>query len=133
MTVIKNAISSNNNNDKDNIKLQKQPLTIPSELLNKCYQNKCYQVWTYVLQFNGNVAVYQYLFCPMYDGYHLCMIDLFDDWLEILYCPNEAKDLFETYGSQFEEMYCKYELRKEYKKQVKARELWTAILQSQID
>merc|ERR1712241_310644 len=50
-----------------------------------------------------------------------------------LFCPNEAKGLYEIYGDEFEAAYEKYEKEKKYKKQIKARELWTAILQSQIE
>ena len=50
-----------------------------------------------------------------------------------LFCPNEAKGLYELYGDKFEQEYIKFEKEKKYKKQVKARELWTAILQSQIE
>jgi len=50
-----------------------------------------------------------------------------------LFCPNEAKGLYEIYGEEFEKEYVKFEKLKKYKKQIKARELWTAILQSQIE
>merc|ERR1712087_848568 len=44
-----------------------------------------------------------------------------------------AKGLYEIYGEEFEKEYVKFEKLKKYKKQIKARELWTAILQSQIE
>merc|ERR1711933_384870 len=50
-----------------------------------------------------------------------------------LFCPNEAKGLFELVGDKFEAEYVRYENEKKYKRQIKARELWTAILQSQIE
>ena len=50
-----------------------------------------------------------------------------------LFCPNEAKGLYEKYGAEFETLYEKYEAEGKFKKQMKARELWTAILQSQIE
>merc|ERR1719192_1587578 len=50
-----------------------------------------------------------------------------------LFCPNEAKGLYEVYGEEFVKMYTKYEDDKKYKKQIKARELWSAILQSQVE
>merc|ERR1719197_1092631 len=50
-----------------------------------------------------------------------------------LFCPNEAKGLYEVYGDEFEAMYTKYEKDEKYKKQIKARELWSAILQSQVE
>jgi ribonucleoside-diphosphate reductase subunit M1 len=64
--------------------------------------------------------------------------DLFMKRVEVdgvwsLFCPNEAKGLHELYGDKFEALYAQYESEKRYKKQIKARELWTAILQSQIE
>eukprot|EP01083_Nonionella_stella_P067681 179183_1 len=50
-----------------------------------------------------------------------------------LFCPNEAKGLHEVYGDEFETLFTEYESAKKYKKLIKARELWTAILQSQIE
>jgi len=50
-----------------------------------------------------------------------------------LFCPNEAKGLHLKYGAEFEALYEQYEADKKFKKQIKARELWTAILQSQIE
>jgi len=55
------------------------------------------------------------------------------DGLWSLFCPNEAKGLYELYGEKFEKEYVRFETEKKYKKQIKARELWTAILQSQIE
>jgi len=50
-----------------------------------------------------------------------------------LFCPNEAKGLYELVGDKFEAEYVRFENEKKYKRQIKARELWTAILQSQIE
>jgi len=50
-----------------------------------------------------------------------------------LFCPNEAKGLFEVYGDEFNAMYTQYEQQCKFKRQIRARELWTAILQSQIE
>merc|ERR550532_51108 len=50
-----------------------------------------------------------------------------------LFCPNEAKGLYEAYGEEFEKLYEKYEAEKKYKRRFKARELWSAILQSQVE
>jgi len=50
-----------------------------------------------------------------------------------LFCPNEAKGLHEVYGDEFVAMYTQYEEEKKYKRQLKARELWSAILQSQVE
>jgi len=50
-----------------------------------------------------------------------------------LFCPNEAKGLHELYGAEFEAQFLKFEEEKKYKRQLKARELWSAILQSQVE
>lgn len=50
-----------------------------------------------------------------------------------LFCPNEAPGLYDCYGEEFEAMYEKYEQEGRARKVVKARELWTAILESQIE
>lgn len=53
------------------------------------------------------------------------------DWS--LFDPNEAPGLYDVYGSSFEELYQRYETEGRYRKQVKARELWNAILEAQIE
>ncbi|HEX5003357.1 MAG TPA: ribonucleoside-diphosphate reductase subunit alpha [Bacteroidia bacterium] len=50
-----------------------------------------------------------------------------------LFCPNEAPGLPDCYGAEFEALYLKYEQEGRARKVVKARELWTAILESQIE
>ncbi len=50
-----------------------------------------------------------------------------------LFCPNEAPDLDNTYGGDFEALYHKYEKEGRAKKTIKAQELWFAILESQIE
>lgn len=55
------------------------------------------------------------------------------DGIWSLFCPNECKGLYEVYGDEFNKLFVKYEQEKKFKKQIKARELWTAILQSQIE
>ncbi|MCL7986637.1 ribonucleoside-diphosphate reductase subunit alpha [Sphingobacterium sp. lm-10] len=51
-----------------------------------------------------------------------------------LFDPNEAAGLYDVYGDAFEELYQHYESDGRYhRKQVKARELWNAILQAQIE
>jgi len=56
-----------------------------------------------------------------------------EDAMWSLFCPNEAKRLHEVYGAEFEALFTRYESQKKYKRQLKARELWTAILQSQVE
>ena len=45
----------------------------------------------------------------------------------------ETTGLDETYGDEFEELYTKFEAQGKYKKQIPARELWDAIIESQIE
>ncbi len=70
--------------------------------------------------------------------YALWVCDLFmervrDDKKWSLFCPNEAKGLFDCYGGEFEAMYHKYEREGMARKEVSARELWNKILESQIE
>jgi ribonucleoside-diphosphate reductase alpha chain len=50
-----------------------------------------------------------------------------------LFCPNEAPGLSDCYGMEFELLYTKYEEEGRARKTIPARELWTAILESQIE
>ncbi len=50
-----------------------------------------------------------------------------------LFCPNEAPGLFNVYGKEFEELYESYEAKRLGRKVIKAQELWTQILTSQIE
>lgn len=50
-----------------------------------------------------------------------------------LFCPNEAPGLADCYGMQFELLYTKYEEEGRARRTIPARELWTAILESQIE
>ncbi|UYV79319.1 RRM1 [Cordylochernes scorpioides] len=50
-----------------------------------------------------------------------------------LMCPHECPGLADTYGEEFEKLYEKYEEEKCYKKQVPARNLWRAVIESQIE
>ena len=70
--------------------------------------------------------------------YALWICDLFmkrvkaeDQWS--LFCPNEAPGLDECYGAEFEALYTRYESEGRARKTIPARELWTAILESQIE
>lgn len=53
------------------------------------------------------------------------------DWS--LFCPNEAQNLFDSYGGEFEALYHQYEKEGRARKVVKAQDLWFAILESQIE
>ncbi len=50
-----------------------------------------------------------------------------------LFCPNEAPGLAECWGAEFEALYTKYEEEGKARKTIQARELWTAIIDSQIE
>ncbi|MBN8702307.1 MAG: ribonucleoside-diphosphate reductase subunit alpha [Bacteroidetes bacterium] len=66
------------------------------------------------------------------------MCDLFMKRVEAneswsLFCPNEAPGLPETYGKEFEALYTKYEEEGRARRTVPARDVWNAIIQSQIE
>lgn len=70
--------------------------------------------------------------------YALWICDLFmervkedADWS--LFDPNEAPGLFDVYGGKFEALYHQYENEGRARKVVKARDLWNAVLESQIE
>ena len=50
-----------------------------------------------------------------------------------LFCPNEAPGLADVYGDAFLELYEKYEAEGRFRKQVKAQQLWFAILDAQVE
>ncbi len=50
-----------------------------------------------------------------------------------LFCPNEAPGLSDCYGGEFEALYHKYEKEGKARKVVRAQEVWTAIVESQIE
>ncbi len=50
-----------------------------------------------------------------------------------LFSPNEAENLHTTHGAAFDVLYVKYEQEGKAKKTISARELWNAILESQIE
>lgn len=54
-----------------------------------------------------------------------------EDWA--LFCPNEAPNLYEVWGDEFESLYNQYVSENRQRRMVKARELWDAILTSQIE
>jgi len=53
------------------------------------------------------------------------------DWY--LMCPNESPRLQNVYGDEFNEMYREYVAQGRYKRKVRAREVWDAILKSQVE
>lgn len=70
--------------------------------------------------------------------YAMWMSDLFMKRVEedaewTLMCPNECPDLYNVYGDDFEALYTRYEAEGKGRKTIQARELWTKILESQIE
>jgi len=70
--------------------------------------------------------------------YALWICDLFmervknnENWS--LFCPNEAPGLCDTYGGEFEALYHKYEREGKARKVVRAQDIWSAIIESQIE
>ncbi|MDR0195547.1 MAG: ribonucleoside-diphosphate reductase subunit alpha [Myroides sp.] len=54
-----------------------------------------------------------------------------DKWT--LMCPNECPGLCDVYGEEFEQLYLKYENEGKGRRIIKARELWEAVLEAQIE
>lgn len=50
-----------------------------------------------------------------------------------LFCPNKAKGLVDVYGDEYKELYMKYENAKMYERQVSIKELWTHVLEIQME
>jgi ribonucleoside-diphosphate reductase alpha chain len=53
------------------------------------------------------------------------------DWS--LMCPNECPGLSDCHSEAFEKLYTQYEAEGRFRKQIKARELWAAIIEAQIE
>jgi ribonucleoside-diphosphate reductase alpha chain len=70
--------------------------------------------------------------------YALWIPDLFMQRVETgghwsLFCPHEAPGLHECWGSEFDELYTRYETEGRARRTVKAQDLWFAILDAQIE
>ena len=50
-----------------------------------------------------------------------------------LFCPNEAPDLADCWGEEFETLYLRYEQEGRARKTIKAQDLWFKILEAQIE
>ncbi len=50
-----------------------------------------------------------------------------------LMCPNECPGLSDCHSEEFEKLYTKYEAEGKFRKQIKARDLWAEIINSQIE
>lgn len=70
--------------------------------------------------------------------YALWIPDLFmkrvlEDGIWTLMCPHQSPGLHDVWGEEFENLYIKYETAGRFKRQIQARELWSAILASQVE
>ncbi|KAK7794744.1 hypothetical protein R5R35_000772 [Gryllus longicercus] len=70
--------------------------------------------------------------------YALWVPDLFmrrveEDGVWSLMCPKESPGLFDCWGEEFEKLYESYEAEGRFVRQVKARQLWFAILDAQVE
>jgi len=70
--------------------------------------------------------------------YALWIPDLFmkkvendEDWC--LFCPDQCKELVNSYGEKFNKIYYKYEKEGLFKKKINAREIWKQVVISQIE
>ena len=50
-----------------------------------------------------------------------------------LMCPDRCRNLNDVYGEEFEKLYTEYESKGMYIRQLKAQELWSHILGTQIE
>jgi len=50
-----------------------------------------------------------------------------------LFCPNECPGLYDSYGGEFEALYHKYEQEGRARKVVRAQDIWSSIISSQIE
>ncbi|KAK8736456.1 hypothetical protein OTU49_005015 [Cherax quadricarinatus] len=50
-----------------------------------------------------------------------------------LMCPHECPGLHDTWGEEFEKLYTKYESEGRFRRQVKAQQLWYAVIESQVE
>lgn len=70
--------------------------------------------------------------------YAMWISDLFMERVEedgqwSLFCPNEAPGLHDCYGDEFKKLYTKYEKEGIARKTINARDLWGAIVESQVE
>jgi ribonucleoside-diphosphate reductase alpha subunit len=63
----------------------------------------------------------------------LFMERVYRDEMWSLFCPHKSPGLHECHGEVFVELYTRYEHEGRFVRQVRARDLWTAILESQIE
>ena len=59
------------------------------------------------------------------------MVEKNEDWY--LMCPDKCPGLPDVYGEEFNKLYLKYIEEGRYNKKIKARELWEAIISSQVE
>ena len=73
------------------------------------------------------------LFLPLTDGFRPSMkrVEAAVEWS--LFSPDEAPGLYDSYGTEFEELYERYEREGRARKTIPAQKLWYAILDAQIE
>jgi len=63
----------------------------------------------------------------------LFMKSVENDWSWNLMCPSECPGLQDVYGEEFDALYLRYSMEGKFRRTVKARDVWNAILKSQIE
>ena len=56
-----------------------------------------------------------------------------NDEMWSLMCPDECPGLVDAFGEEFERLYLQFEVADQYKRQVRAKEVWNLILEQQIE
>lgn len=89
-----------------------------------------------VLQLKKNTGVEELRARDLF--YALWNCDLFmrrveEDGMWSLMCPHECPGLVDVHGEAFDALYTRYESEKRYKRQLRARDVWYAILDAQIE
>lgn len=64
-------------------------------------------------------------------GLSMKRVEANGDWS--FFCPNEAPNLHEVWGDEFEALYAKYEQEGRARSTIPAQKLWYAILEAQIE
>lgn len=68
---------------------------------------------------------------PLIEFYSMKRVESGGQWS--LFCPNEAPNLHEVWGEEFEALYEQYEREGRARKTIDAQKLWYAILEAQIE
>jgi ribonucleoside-diphosphate reductase subunit M1 len=77
-------------------------------------------------------SAHEYFLLGLVDYIHsMSRVEANADWS--LFSPDEAPGLHEIYGTEFEELYERYEREGRARKTIPAQKLWYAILDAQIE